>query len=579
VPAGVTEQRDPDATFSSVAANIPCVVFRRRCAEPTTMLFVSDYVEVLTGRPASEFVGESLRSFESIIAVEDQQVAECAVAEALNSRSSYSVEYRIACPERGHRWVTEHGRVVADADGRPVWVDGLIIESSREPESERPKESGEMQLRHQTCHDALTGLPARALVLDRVEQMLVRSQQEHRLIGAFLVDLDNFTVVNDSLGPEAGDELLKTVASRFVGVMPATDTVGRLEGDQFVVLAEGVSLSAGPELLAERLLDALREPFHVWGFEDLPLTLSASIGIATNDREPPHDLLRDADIALYQAKARGKNGYVLFKPEMKSSAMDRLELEIDLRTALEDNQFFLLYQPVFDLESVNVCGAEALLRWRHPARGIVGPDSFIPMLEATGMIVPVGLWVLRQACRQAAAWHRLGHQLKVSVNVSMRQLETDEFVDRVQETLTATTLRPDLLSLEVAETSLMRDTEATIRRLQRLKELGVLVAIDDFGTGCSSLAYLRQFPIDALKIDRSFVAAMADSPESSNFIRTLVQLGQALGLETLAEGIEEDWQLKRLQDQRCDFGQGFLFSQPIAPEALEAIMSLETLLS
>jgi diguanylate cyclase (GGDEF)-like protein len=409
--------------------------------------------------------------------------------------------------------------------------------------------------------------------------MLVRSQQEHRVIGAFLVDLDNFAVVDANLGREAGDELLKTVASRFVGVMPATDTVGRLEGDQFVVLAEGVSLSAGPELLAERLLDALREPFHVWGFEDLPLSISASIGIATNDREPPHDLLRDADIALYQAKARGKDCYVLFKPEMKSSAMDRLELEIDLGTALEDNQFFLLYQPVFDLESVNVCGAEALLRWRHPARGIVGPDSFIPMLEATGMIVPVGLWVLRQACRQAAAWHRLGHQLKVSVNVSMRQLETDEFVDRVQETLTATTLRPELISLELAETSLMRDTESTIRRLQRLKELGVLVAIDDFGTGCSSLAYLRKFPIDALKIDRSFISAMADSPESSNFIRTLVQLGQTLGLETVAEGIEEDWQLKRLQDQRCEFGQGFLFSQPIAPEALEAIMSLETLLS
>ena len=302
--------------------------------------------------------------------------------------------------------------------------------------------------------------------------------------------------------------------------------------------------------------------------------------MATNDREGPYDLLHDADIALYQAKGRGKNCYVQFLPEMKSVAMDRLELlEIDLRTALEQKQFFLLYQPVFDLDSVNVCGVEALLRWRHPSRGIVGPDEFIPMLEETGMILPVGLWVLTQACRQAAAWHRLGHHLTMSVNVSMRQLETDEFIEQVLETLVTTGLEPKSLIIEISETSLMQDTDSTIRQLNKLKKLGVLVAVDDFGTGYSSLAYLRQFPVDALKIDRSFIAAMADSPESAGFIRTLVQLGRTLGLETLAEGIEQGWQLESLQNEQCEFGQGFLFSQPIAPEALEALLSLEALLA
>ncbi|HLN06451.1 MAG TPA: bifunctional diguanylate cyclase/phosphodiesterase, partial [Acidimicrobiales bacterium] len=444
---------------------------------------------------------------------------------------------------------------------------------------ERFREQAEVQLRHQAGRDALTGLPNRTLVRDRAQQMLLRSQRDHHLIGAFFVDLDNFKILNDTLGQEAGDELLKSVAARFVSVLRASDTVGRLEGDEFVILAEGVSLSAGPELLAERLLEALQEPFRIEGWVDIPLSLSASIGIATNDRDAPHDLLRDADIALCQAKARGKNCFVQFTPEMKTVAMERLELEMDLRTALEENQFFLLYQPIFDLDSVNVCGVEALLRWRHPARGIVEPDAVIPVLEETGLIIPVGMRVLKQACWQAAAWHRLGHHLTMSVNVSMCQLETDEFVDQVRETLSATALRPSSLIVEVTETSLMQATDAMTRQLRKLKELGVLIAVDDFGTGGSSLDHLREFPIDALKIDRSFIAAMADSPGAVSFIRMLMHIGRTLGVETLAEGIEQGWQLETLQHEQCEFGQGFLFSQPIAPEALEAILSLEALLS
>jgi EAL domain-containing protein (putative c-di-GMP-specific phosphodiesterase class I) len=332
-------------------------------------------------------------------------------------------------------------------------------------------------------------------------------------------------------------------------------------------------LAAGPELVAERLQDVLREPFRVEGIEGVPLSITASIGIAEGERADASDLLREADIALYRAKERGKNCSALFRPQMQSEVLDRLELEMDLRAAMSRGQFFLLYQPVFDLDPVSVCGVEALLRWNHPTRGVVSPDDFIPVLEDTGLILDIGHWVLREACRQAAAWHRRGLLLTMSVNVSMRQIETDSFLDHVEDALDCTGLDPGALILEVTETMLMRDTDATVRRLKLLKDLGVRIAIDDFGTGYSSLAYLRRFPVDALKIDRSFVSGMADSTESSALIHTLVQLGRTLGLETLAEGIEEGWQLENLQREHCDLGQGFLFARPLEPGAVEELIT------
>jgi len=429
------------------------------------------------------------------------------------------------------------------------------------------------QIRHQAVHDALTGLPNRALILDRAEQMLARARREHRPVAALFIDLDNFKDINDTMGHDAGDKLLRAVAARFSGVLRDSDTVGRLGGDEFVVLAEGVSLAAGPELVAERLQDVLREPFRVEGFEGVPLSVTASIGIAEGERANASDLLREADIALYRAKARGKNCSALFRPQMQSEVLDRLELEMDLRSALAREQYFLLYQPVFDLDQVSVCGVEALLRWNHPVRGVVSPDDFVPVLEDTGLILDVGHWVLREACAQAAVWHRAGLGLTMSVNVSMRQIETDAFLDHVEDALDHSGLDAGSLILEVTETTLMRDTEATVRRLKLLKDLGVRVAIDDFGTGYSSLAYLRRFPVDALKIDRSFVSGMADSTESSALIHTLVQLGRTLGIETLAEGIEEGWQLENLQREHCDLGQGFLFARPLEPGAVEELIA------
>ncbi len=567
--------RGSEEEFRSLVVNIPGAVYRREGVEPWTMRFVSDHIEMLTGYPASEFTNESVRSFESIICPDDREHVRGVVCEALSRGVPFSLEYRIMHANGSSRWVAEHGRGVADSTGRLLWVGGVILDLSVQRENELLRERTDVQWRHRSGHDSLTCLPDRTLIRDRLQQMLLRCQREHFLIAALLVDLDNFRSVNDTLGQEAGDELLKAVAARFTGVLRASDTVGRPGGDEFAILADGLSLAAGPELLAERLLDAMKEPFRVEGFIDTPISITASIGIATNDGDEPDDLLRDAAIALCQAKAQGRNCHVRFRPEMKTAAMERLELEADLREALQENQFFLLYQPIFELDSVAVCGVEALLRWRHPVRGIVDPESFLPVLEETGLIAPVGSWLLKQACRRAAAWHRLGHHLTMTINVSARQLATGDFVDLVQSALSATALEPRSLIINVAEQSLKRDLEAMLATLRELRALGVLVAVDDLGAGYSALVRLREVPINVLKIGRCFVAAMADSKEAINSIHTLVQLGRTLGLETLAEGIEQGWQLAGLQDEHCKFGQGSLFSQPIAPEAIEAILTLE----
>jgi diguanylate cyclase (GGDEF)-like protein len=431
------------------------------------------------------------------------------------------------------------------------------------------------RIRHQALHDALTGLPNRALIHDRVEQMLARARRNRLPCAALFIDLDGFKDVNDSLGHEAGDLLLQSVASRLATVLRDSDTVGRLGGDEFIVLVEGASLSAGPELVAERILDVLREPFAVANRET-PLRVTASIGIAVGDRISPSDLLRDADIALYSAKASGKDRYSLFLPEMHTVLQDRMTLEMDLSGAIARGEFFLVYQPIFDLRDGVITGVEALIRWRHPTRGLLSPDDFLPILESSRMIVDVGRWVLDQACRQAASLHASGYPIDISVNVSVRQLERDEFPDEVYQIITRCGLDPRSLIIELTETAIMRDAGGIARQLRALKALGVRVAIDDFGTGYSSLAFLRQFPVDALKIDRSFITAIAKSPEAGALIHTLVQLGKALGLQTLAEGIEDDAQYAHLQLEQCDSGQGFLVAGPLDVAGLERFLDRQT---
>ncbi len=455
-------------------------------------------------------------------------------------------------------------------------LDVTLVRMCESFEQERRRAHEELSRRQDelvflATHDPLTGLPNRTLILDRVEQMLVRSRRSQTPVAALFIDLDNFKSINDTLGHGAGDRLLMAVATRLRHTIRETDALGRLGGDEFVVIAEGMSLAAGPELIAERLLEALAPPFRLDDeAQTARLSVTASVGIAMGPRDSGEELLRDADVAMYRAKWDGKNRYVVFESTMHEAVQSRLELEMDLREALQHEQFFLVYQPTFDLQDMHPTGVEALLRWNSPRRGVVQPDDFVPLLEETGMIGEIGAWVLREACRQGAAWRAAGHAIGMSVNVSARQLDTDEFVDHVREALQASGLQAGALTLEITETTIMRDAELTVRRLKRVKELGVRIAIDDFGTGYSSLSHLQQFPVDALKIDRSFIARLTQSPEGETLIRTLVQLGKAMSIETLAEGIERQHELTLLKDERCDSGQGFLFARPLDAATAEA---------
>jgi diguanylate cyclase (GGDEF)-like protein len=456
-------------------------------------------------------------------------------------------------------------------------LDVTLVRMCQSFEGERQRAHEELTRRQEelafmATHDALTGLPNRTLILDRVEQMLVRARRNQTPVAALFIDLDNFKSINDTLGHGVGDELLRAVAARLEGVVRDIDALGRLGGDEFVVVAEGMSLAAGPELIAERLLAALKQPFKLKGAEGTRLIVTASVGVAMGDRATAEELLRDADVAMYRAKWEGKNGYVVFESGMQDAVQTRMELEMDLRDAFEKEEFFIVYQPTFNLREMVPTGMEALIRWRHPTRGIVQPDDFVPLLEETGLITDVGRWVLREACRQGAEWHDTGRRIGVAVNVAARQLDRDDFVGEVREALEDTGLPAEALTIEVTETTIMANAEETAERLEAIKALGVRVAIDDFGTGYSSLAYLQRFPVDALKIDRSFIAKIRHDTEGETLIRTLVQLGKSLSIETLAEGIEQAHELSLLREESCDTGQGFLFARPLDMQECESFL-------
>jgi diguanylate cyclase (GGDEF)-like protein len=433
------------------------------------------------------------------------------------------------------------------------------------------------ELSHQALHDMLTGLPNRALVLDRADQLLARAARQPGVVaGALFIDIDGFKHVNDNLGHAAGDQLLMMVADRLRGVVREQDTVGRLGGDEFVVLGEMTVGEATLSLLADRLTEILREPVELDQGRKV-ISVTASIGVAVGQYATPDALLRDADLALYTAKAAGKDRHVLFDPSM-CTGEGPPELEADLSVAAHDGQFFLLYQPIFDLPNREVVGVEALIRWRHPHRGVVPPDRFIPLAEESGLILAIGRWVLDVACRQAAMWGAEGRRIGVSVNVSAYQLGRKGFVEDVRHALSESGIEPSLLTLEITETTLMRDVPAACEHLQAIRALGVRVAIDDFGTGYASLSHLQRLPIDILKVDKSFVAALNNGSWSrerlraSELLEAILSVAKALSLSVIAEGIEEQSQWAALEAMGCEMGQGFLLGMPSPAEAIESLL-------
>jgi diguanylate cyclase (GGDEF)-like protein len=411
-------------------------------------------------------------------------------------------------------------------------------------------------------HDSLTGLPNRALFLDRLQHALdVAARRETELCVLF-VDLDRFKAVNDSIGHAAGDELLRAVAERLSACTRAADTAARFGGDEFAVLLEDDGHGVQPDAVAERIIAAMRRPFDVEGKE---VFIGATVGIAhARDASPGADeLLRNADLAMYRAKKAGGNRAATYETAMRTALLARIELEADLRHALERDELSLVYQPVVELESGRTVGVEALARWAHPTRGMIPPLTFIPVAEEIGVIGAMGRWVLGEACRQLAAWRLLAPALVLNVNLSAVQLRDDRLAADVEQALRANDLPGQALTLEITESMLLSGDEDTAARLRRLKALGLSIAVDDFGTGYSSLSYLKQFSVDALKIDKSFVDTVAHSTADSALARTIVELGRGMRLETIAEGIETVEQLERLRMLDCELGQGYHFSVPL----------------
>jgi diguanylate cyclase (GGDEF)-like protein/PAS domain S-box-containing protein len=453
-------------------------------------------------------------------------------------------------------------------------VGGLVL-NTRDI-SERKQLQG--QLMHEAFHDTLTQLANRALFHERVAEALRNEEEDGSTVTVLFLDLDGFKEVNDSLGHAAGDQLLVEVADRLHSTVRPDDTVARFGGDEFAVLVHAPSRRYA-EGVAERIVAAMDEPFLLGERE---LFIGASVGLACveDDEAAASDaeqLMRDADLAMYRAKALGGGGWAAYDPEMHASVVARLELEADLRRALDRREISLHYQPLIDLADSRIVGFEALVRWHHPVRGLVTPAEFIPVAEATGLIVPLGRWVLTEACRQAVAWSAEtgGYPLKMSVNVSVRQFDRADLPAAVAEVLMETGMPAGQLCLEMTESVLMKDTEENLAQLIRLKALGVQLAIDDFGTGYSSLAYLRRFPVDIIKIDRSFVEQLGVQADDATLARTIVQLGQSLGISTVAEGIEQVGQLTALRRMGCGLAQGFYFSRPVPADEAGRLLIVE----
>ncbi|HWL35162.1 MAG TPA: EAL domain-containing protein [Frankiaceae bacterium] len=430
----------------------------------------------------------------------------------------------------------------------------------------------ERQLTHQAFHDPLTGLANRALFRDRVQHALALRSRSHEQIAVLFLDLDGFKAINDSLGHSVGDRLLEAVSSRLKQVVRPGDTVARLGGDEFAVLLEDSAGIVAAQQVAARFIEEMHSAFSLSGHE---VFVGASVGVAASTDELDADaLLRNADLAMYRAKAMGKNRCEVFEPDMHAAALDRMAIENDLRYAVVRDELVLHYQPVVELATGRVVGVEALLRWNHPTRGLVSPLDFINVAEESGLIVPVGRWVLTEACRQVARWRRdLGLPLKLSVNISARQLSAPRLAEHVAKTLRTTGVDPGDLVLEITESMLVDDAERTIAKLHLLRELGVQLAIDDFGTGYSSLNYLRRLPVDVLKIDRSFVSGIGTESELTSLTAAIVGIGRDLGLDTVAEGIEEPGQLDALRAMGCVLGQGFLYARPLPAGELAALLA------
>ncbi len=568
--------RDSRAWFAALVHSLGVVVFETDLPA-RRITFISDQAERLFGYPDGSWLGPDGRGFEfwsAHLHPEDRERAmEISERETAAGRD-HVFEYRFMSATGTVLWIREYATVSSE-HGRPAKARCVLVDITASKAAEEALgrayaglRDSEARLQHYAYHDALTALPNRALLIDRLEQALARGRREDHPVALLYLDLDRFKVINDTLGHPVGDELLRGVGTRLRGLLREGDTVARLGGDEFVVLLPRIHTERDAAQVAAKAIAEIATPFEALGHE---LHVSASVGVSLFPRDggDPETLLKYADTAVSEAKARGRNQYQFFDHGMDANAHERLCIESCLFRAIERGQLLLHYQPQIDLRSGALCGIEALIRWHHPEYGMVAPGQFIPIAEETGLIGPIGEWVLRTACREVEgqAARGLAH-VRVAVNVSMRQLRQPDLAATVQAILVETGLDPGRLELEITESSIMADPDRAIAVLRALHEMGVVLTVDDFGTGYSSLAYLKRFPLHRLKIDRSFVHDIPHDGDDVAIVQAILALARHLKLKVVAEGVESVEQRDFLGDHGCDEAQGFLFGRPQALETL-----------
>jgi diguanylate cyclase (GGDEF)-like protein len=536
---------------------------------------------------ALEFSRQSAETARNVVVsdISDEDPVD-AEGQSLSSRSPDGVAYAVAPLISGEGTVI--GTLCAVNPSSHIWTQAeigalndlaeLLLTEMELTSDLFVKRATQEHLLYSTLHDALTGLPNRSLFTERLRHSMRRTARHPEdMFAVLFLDLDRFKEVNDNLGHFAGDELLRAVARRLEACLRPEDTVARLSGDEFAILLESITDASDAGRIAERIEEALSFPINLGGAE---VTTSASMGIVTSSmsQEQPEQLLRSADMAMYRAKAAGRARYEMFDRAMHTDALIRLQLETDLRRAVEQGEFRLHYQPLVSLRTGRITGLEALLRWEHPQRGLVQPSEFIPIAEETGLIIRIGRWVLNEACRQLKVWqqaHPRPEPLRIGVNLSVKQFSQSDLIDQLASTLRTTGIEPGCLKLEITEAALIDKGTAALPLLGQIKQLGAQIYLDDFGTGYSSLIYLHRLPIDAIKIDRDLVSTMDSDEKNLRLVKTILTFAQIIGVRAEAEGICSAEQLRELRSLKCEHGQGYLFSAPIPHDAVDEVLTAD----
>jgi len=503
---------------------------------------------------------------------EDLPAVEATLRRVIEEKGQGFAEFRIALADGALRNVSAAERAVLDEHGKVIRVIGVNMDVTERKEAEKSLLSNAAHMTHAAQHDFLTGLPNRMLLNDRLSQAIALAPRHMKNVAVLFLDLDGFKHINDSLGHPIGDKLLQSIGKCLVDCVRGSDTVSRQGGDEFVVLLSEVEQPEDAAITARRILQAV-EKAHSINQHDLRITTSIGVSVYPDDGLDAETLIKNADTAMYQAKENGRHSFQFFKPAMNVRAVERQFIEESLRRALERQEFALHYQPIINLSTGEITGAEALLRWTHPVRGLIPPIQFIPVAEDSGLILQIGNWVLREACRQSRAWKDAGLLLgSMAVNISAMEFGNQNFLAGVFAAIKDTGMDPRSLELELTESVLMKHAESAATVLQALRGQGVQLAIDDFGTGYSSLSYLRKFPIDILKIDQSFVRQITTAPDDATIVTAVISMGRSLNLRVVAEGVERQEEMVFLQARQCDEAQGYYFGRPAPPQQFAKLL-------